>query len=116
MTASQRVVLGVLAHTHITRGRPMSARAVARVAWPDDPGWARRTSGRSASRHNGALGATMPLRAGRVLHGLRREGWVTWHPETAGRSGAWSISDAGLSALDADHRATVDAARARAGL
>lgn len=54
-----------------------TARQVAQAVWPDDPGWQRRTSGRSASRHNGALGATMPLRAGRVLAALERQGLAT---------------------------------------
>lgn len=72
MTPAQQLVWDALA----AADRPLTAREVARRAWPDDPGWHRRTAGRGASSFNGALGGTMPLRAGRVLAALERQGLV----------------------------------------
>jgi hypothetical protein len=75
VTDTQRAVLEALPLEGQRQGR--TARQVAAAVWPDDPGWRRRTSGRSASSFNGALGATLPLRAGRVLSTLERAGLAT---------------------------------------
>lgn len=55
--------------------RATSAREVAKVLWPDDPGWKQRTRFYGTNR-NGALGATMWLRAGRVLSNLVAKGYA----------------------------------------
>lgn len=80
----------------------LTAKEVARRVWPDDPGWDRRTAGRGASRHNGALGATMPLRAGRLLNRLGRADLVTnyWYAEGP-RAGRWTITRKGRRELEA---------------
>lgn len=77
----------------------MTARQIARVVWPDDPSWDRVTSGRSASRHNGAMGATMPLRAGRVLRGLEDRRLVERDLSGLVRAGRWSITQTGRDSL-----------------
>ncbi len=69
--------------------RGLSARQVAKAVWPDDPGWDRVTAGRGASRHNGAKGATMPLRAGRVLRAMADAGYAE-HEDEGPRSGLWT--------------------------
>jgi len=76
-----------------------SARQVARKVWPNDPGWARWTAGRGATSHNGAKGATMPLRAGRVLSNianLRDDAGcsLVWEDDRR-----WGITRAGRQAL-----------------
>jgi hypothetical protein len=72
LTDVQAAMLEALPIEGQQQGR--TARQVAHDVWPDDPAWRKRTHGRGASRHNGALGATMPLRAGRVLAALERRG------------------------------------------
>lgn len=93
LSEAQRAVLNVLEgngaiyiEADVRKG--MTPREVARKAWPDDPAWQKRTSGRGASRHNGALGATMPLRAGRVLANLERKGFAVLE-DFGSRSDEW---------------------------
>lgn len=79
-----------------------SARQIARIVWPDDPGWEKWTAGRGATSFNGCKGGTMPLRAGRVLSRLADirddDGYLLVDDDGDRR---WFITDAGRRALDA---------------
>jgi hypothetical protein len=55
--------------------RGATCREVARLMWPDSPGWDKRSRRRSTPA-GGALGATMPMKAGTVLNRLRDAGLV----------------------------------------
>lgn len=89
MTAPTEAQAAVLAALPAWGERGMSARQVAKAAWPNDPGWDRVTAGHGASRHNGAKGATMPLRAGRVLRALA-DLRLAEHLDEGPRSGLWT--------------------------
>lgn len=94
ITEPQRTVLSVLADEE----RPLSARQVARRAWEDDPGWQRTTSGRPG--FSGAKGATLPLRAGRVLRRLEGFGFVEEVDQFSKYGTRWRLTPEGSKALD----------------
>jgi hypothetical protein len=73
LTAPQARTLAVLR----SEGRGLSARAVARALWPDSPAWNKRTR-RGATHAGGALGATMPMKAGALLWRMRSLGLPVW--------------------------------------
>lgn len=76
------------------RRGPVHPRMVAKALWPDSPGWEKR-SRRGSTRSGGALGATMPMKAGGLLNRLFAHGLV-WEED-----GAWTISSKGRALLDA---------------
>jgi hypothetical protein len=78
------------------RGGSMSAREVARAMWPDSPGWERR-SRRRATPASGALGATMPMKAGTMLWRLGERGLVAGERHMG--SSVWWITAEGRNAL-----------------
>ena len=65
-----------------------------RIYPADSPMRTKRTSGHHGSNHNGAVGATGNLAAGRLLHALERKGLVR---QGEFRSGdyRWNLTDAG---------------------
>jgi hypothetical protein len=74
--------------------RGTTARSLALALWPDSPAWNVRTRGRTGNR-NGAVGGTMPMKAGRLLRTLEEAGLVAnrvgtslWTATTAGRRAA----------------------------
>ena len=72
-------------------GGTTTPRTIARALWPDSPAWNRRTNPRHGS--SGAMGATMPMNAARLLWALQRQGLATatdnrWTPTPAGRTEA----------------------------
>lgn len=90
LTAPQRRALEILGAVD-NKVRGMSAAEVARNMWPDSPAWRIRTR-RGSTPAGGALGATMPMKAGSLLGRLRdrrlaycdRSGW--WHITSEGRA------------------------------
>lgn len=71
---------------------PKTARQVAQALWPDSPAWQKRT--RKRLGRNGALGGTMPMKAGALLRRLERLGLANED------SGWWLASWKGLQALE----------------
>lgn len=62
--------------------------------WPDSVGWTKRSSRKSNRTKQGAMGATMPMKAGALLVVLSTAGCAQ---ELDGR---WSITDLGRAVLD----------------
>jgi len=58
----------------------VAPRALAKALWPDSPAWQRRTRF-GATSSQGALGGTMPMKAGRLLRTLEGLGLVEQHEE-----------------------------------
>lgn len=96
---SALIALGDLADRLSGSGRRIgnaSARQVAKALWPDSPAWEQRTHKRLGV--NGAVGGTMPMKAGRVLRALERKGMV--YSEDDGGT-LWYVTFAGQQALAA---------------
>lgn len=69
-------------------------RSVARVLWPDSPGWDK-VSRRGSTPAGGALGATMPMKAAQILWRLREHGMADLPYD----SNRWSITEKGRAYL-----------------
>lgn len=78
-------------------GRLVTARGLARRIWPEDPGWQKRTRGAGRTGANGAMGATMPLRAGRVLSNLERKGVVFCDQDSETLQNRWGLTETGIA-------------------
>lgn len=77
--------------------RYATAREIARALWPDSPAWHHRTN-RGAGAGNGAVGGTMPMKAGTML-------WKLWKAGCAGHESGhlgapWSITAKGRTYLE----------------
>lgn len=77
--------------------RYATAREIALALWPDSPAWQHRTN-RGSGGGNGAVGGTMPMKAGTMLWKLWKAGYAG---HESGRIGPlWSITTRGRSYLD----------------
>jgi hypothetical protein len=65
----------------------MTAREVAQALWPDSPAWAKRT--RKRLGRNGAMGGTMPMRAGRILNAMASKGLVERVDDNPAHANLW---------------------------
>lgn len=100
LTAPQRRALAVLDEHTAPYGsdKPgMYAKQVAKLLWPDSPAWGKRTRGRTGNR-NGAVGGTMPMKAGTLLGRLVRGGFADEYL-TETMQPKWVITTAGRAAL-----------------
>lgn len=103
LTGPQRRALEVLAqHTHPTDPDvpSIAARQVAKALWPDSPGWERRTRRYGGANRNGAVGGTMPMKAGTLLGRLVRLG-VADEYLTEVLQPRWTITTRGRQWLEA---------------
>ncbi|WP_251153692.1 hypothetical protein [Cellulosimicrobium sp. Marseille-Q4280] len=76
--------------------RYASAREIALALWPDSPAWQHRTN-RGSGGGNGAVGGTMPMKAGTLLWKLWKAGYARNEFDSIGPP--WSISDKGRAYL-----------------
>lgn len=96
LTEPQLRALIVLVSQVPSGGRGTTPRTVARELWPDSKAWGRRTN-RGSTPAGGAMGATMPMKGARMLHGLRKLGYAS-----QGEYGTWSPTKAGREAVAAN--------------
>jgi hypothetical protein len=94
LTAPQVKTLQVLADLNAATGQPVRPREVARALWPDSEGWDKRSSRGSNRTKQGALGATMPMKASQILERLRLRGCVSTQGD-----GSWQVTPRGLGVL-----------------
>lgn len=92
ITAGQARILATLA-----LDAEATAAQVARRAWPDSPGWGKR-SRRHSTPAGGAMGVGLPMLAGRVLGRLALRGLVRGHHRMGSYTG-WHLTSSGLDAL-----------------
>lgn len=78
------------------RGRcdMVAPRQVAEKLWPDSPAWDRRTR-RHSGAGSGAKGATMPMKAAKLLWVLHRRGFVEHHQKYS----LWLVTSRGHDVL-----------------
>lgn len=95
LTGPQANALRALADLTETMTRDIRPRDVAMALWPDSEGWDKRSSRRSNRVKQGALGATMPMKAATLLGRLQERGCAM-----SDYDGNWTITDRGLGVLD----------------
>lgn len=101
LTEPQRRALAILDEHTVPYGdadKPgMYAKQVAKLLWPDSPAWGKVTRSRGWSR-GGAMGGTMPMKAGTLLGRLVRMGLADEY-QTDVLQPRWVITVAGRHAL-----------------
>lgn len=100
LTEPQRRALAVLDEHTVPFGNSdkpgLYAKQVAKALWPDSPAWEQRT--RMYRGRNGAVGGTMPMKAGTLLGRLVRAGFADEYTTETGQP-RWVITTAGVLAL-----------------
>ena len=93
LTEPQMACLRALADLERSQTRAVRPRDVAMALWPDSEGWDKRSSRGSNRVKQGALGATMPMKAAALLSRLQERGCAM------SEDGDWMLSGRGQRVL-----------------